>query len=180
MDKKGSMIYEPAEDSFLLQKHIKTYIKPGMSVLDMGTGSGILAQEAKKYTKNVIAVDINPEAVEHVKKQLSAIVSDLFQNVKGKFDLIIFNPPYLPEDPEEPQDSKQITSGGKQGYELLEKFFQEAKSHLNKDGKILFLYSSLTGDVETIPQKQGFIFSILERQKIFFEELVVALAEVQH
>ena len=66
------MIYEPAEDSFLLQKYVKKYAKG--KVLDMGTGSGIQAEAAK----DVLAVDVNPECVEYVKKKgIRAIVSNL-------------------------------------------------------------------------------------------------------
>ena len=54
------MIYEPSEDSHLIKKYIKGYSK-NKKVLDVGTGSGILAKEALKYTKNVIASDINKE-----------------------------------------------------------------------------------------------------------------------
>ncbi len=62
------MIYDPREDSFLLQKQIKNYAK-GL-VLDMGTGSGILAEEAAKYAEKVIAADVNPEVIEYCKKNI--------------------------------------------------------------------------------------------------------------
>ena len=44
------MIYDPAEDSFLILKHIKDFAHD-KKVLDLGTGSGVLAREASKYTK---------------------------------------------------------------------------------------------------------------------------------
>lgn len=168
------MIYEPREDSFLLQKYVKKYAKG--KVLDMGTGSGIQAETALKNTKEVLAVDINQECVDFVKKKgINCIQSDLFQNIKGKFDLIIFNPPYLPEDKREPEDSKLMTTGGKKGYEILEKFLKETKNYLEENGRILTIISTLTGDVENLFNKEGYKFRLLETQKLFFEELKVYL-----
>lgn len=169
------MIYEAREDSFLLMKHIKNYAKG--EILDIGTGSGILAKEASKYG-NVLAVDIDQDALDLVKKLgIRTKKSDLFSNVKESFDLIIFNPPYLPEDQEEDEDSKKITTGGKKGHELIERFFSQVRKHLNKNGKILIIFSSLTGDVFKIMEKYGFEFRILEKEKLFFEELYVCLCK---
>nr|MBI4156338.1 DUF2431 domain-containing protein [Candidatus Woesearchaeota archaeon] len=168
-------MYEAREDSFLLMKHIKNYAKG--EILDIGTGSGILAKEASKYG-NVLAVDIDQDALDLVKKLgIRTKKSDLFSNVKESFDLIIFNPPYLPEDQEEDEDSKKITTGGKKGHELIERFFSQVRKHLNKNGKILIIFSSLTGDVFKIMEKYGFEFRILEKEKLFFEELYVCLCK---
>ena len=166
------MIYEPDEDSYLLKKQVRKLAKG--KVLDMGTGSGILALAAKENSKDVTAVDINKEAVELAKKNgLKTIQSDLFDKVKDKFDTIIFNPPYLPEDEAEDKESKTITTGGKQGHELIERFLKEAKSHLNKSGAILILFSSLSGDILKIFKECKYNYRLLDSKKIFFEELYV-------
>lgn len=170
------MIYEPAEDSFLLQKYVKKYANG--KVLDMGTGSGIQAITALEKTKDILAVDIDPESVKLLKeKGLKSEVSDLFSNVKGKFDLIIFNPPYLPRDEREPEDSASTTTGGKKGYEIIERFLQHAKKFLKEEGKILLVCSSLTGDVEKLFKKYGYKFKKLEEKKEFFEKLFVYLLD---
>ena len=159
------MIYEPAEDSYLLEKWVKDLVSG--KVLDMGTGSGIQALAAKG---EVLAVDVNPEAVAFVKsKGIEAIQSDLFENVEGKFDWIIFNPPYLPEDEREPEDSKLITTGGKEGHEVLSKFLLEAKKYLN--GKILLVISNLTGNPKEL--FKDYEWKLLESEKVFFERLSV-------
>jgi release factor glutamine methyltransferase len=166
------MMYEPAEDSYLLSKHVRKVVSG--KVLDMGTGSGIQAMAALERTEDVKAVDINPEAVAYAKKKgIDAFVSDLFENVEGKFDWIIFNPPYLPEDPDEPEDSKLATTGGKEGGEILKKFLVEAKKHLTGTGKILVLVSSLTGKPEEL--FEGYRFECLETEDIFMEKLSVYL-----
>lgn len=166
-------IYEPREDSELLQKYVKKLAR-GM-VLDMGTGSGIQAETAAKKSgiQKVIAADINPKAKKQVKnKKIRFIASDLFSKIpKTKFDTIIFNPPYLPEDPgiEDP-----ALYGGKNGYEILEQFLSQAPDYLKKDGFILIIFSSLTDkkQVDRIIEKNLLEAKLLETQKLpVFEEI---------
>ena len=124
------MIYQPAEDSYLLsnvlEKQIPELLKsnPELKVLEIGSGSGVQLQKLKELgVKNISACDINPEAVKHCKKLgFHCKESDLFSNIKEKFDLIIFNPPYLPRNPDEPEDSQTATTGGKTGAEIINKF----------------------------------------------------------
>jgi len=172
-------IYEPREDSFLLKKQVKRFAKG--NVLDMGTGSGIQAKEAAKKADKVVAVDINRKAIEHCKKnikdkKIKFKVSDLFSNVRGRFDLIIFNPPYLPNNP---KSEDLALDGGKKGYELIERFLKNARKHLEIKGKMLLVFSSLTGKkkVKEIVKKEGFRFRELSKKKLFFEELYVYLVE---
>ena len=95
-------------------------------------------------------------------------------DIKGKFDLIIFNPPYLPEDIK----MKDLTAdGGKKGYEAIERFLNNASNYLKKDGIILIVFSSLTkkGKVDEFIKNNLLEFELLEKQHIFFEELYVYL-----
>ena len=87
-------IYEPREDSTLLEKYVRQYAKG--SVLDIGTGSGIQAITAA-YNKNVssvLATDIQQSVIELcnkniINKKIKFIVSDLFKNLKyKKFDTL--------------------------------------------------------------------------------------------
>ncbi len=164
------MIYEPREDSFLLEKYVKKLVSG--KVLDVGTGSGIQALAALQNTKEVLAVDISEEVVEFCKKKsINCIQSDLFENVEGKFDWIIFNPPYLPEDSREPEDSKLATTGGKKGDEILKRFLVDAKEYLEEKGKILVLISSLTGKAEEL--FKDYSWKLLERENLFMENIEV-------
>jgi len=167
-------IYKPAEDSFLFQDFLDKYLSKNKvsSHLDIGTGSGILVKTSSKFLKNenILATDINKNAVEELKKQgFNAIHSNLFKNIKGKFDLITFNAPYLPEDRREPRDSQISTTGGKRGDEVAVKFLKQTRSHLNKGGKIFLLISSLT----PIGKINEFNPKTVARKKLFQEELFI-------
>ncbi len=178
-------IYQPAEDSYLLAKTLKNHFKnktKSISILDLGSGSGIQAQTCKKLGfNNILTTDINPEAVKHLKKQnFNTIKSNLFSdmdksNKQQKFDLIIFNPPYLPQDKREPKDSQINTTAGKQGYEIIIKFLKQVKTHLNKQGIILLLFSSLSQPKIIINKAKELKYKIrlLASQKLDFEELYV-------
>lgn len=170
------MIYEPAEDSFLIANCIKKYCK-NKKVLDIGTGSGILAETAlENNAKEVVALDINKEAVRLLRKKgINAIKSDLFENVKEKFDLIVFNPPYLPKDNMEDAESALATAGGRKGDEILIRFFSGVGRYLNNNGIILFLISSFTPRkkiIETI-RKNGLKKVKIGEKKLFMERLEV-------
>ena len=171
------MIYEPREDSLLLQKYVAQYAKG--SVLDMGTGSGIQAETALQKTNDVLAADIDKEVISHIKKKnISVVHSDLFSKIqKKKFDLIIFNPPYLPADKREKFEDSVALTGGKYGYEILERFFSQAKLYLKDEGKVLIVFSTITGDIEFILNKYGYSFKKLDEQSFFFERIFVYLVE---
>jgi release factor glutamine methyltransferase len=170
-------IYEPREDSYLLQKNLQQVEN---RVLDLGTGSGIQALTLLKNpnVREVIAVDINPDAVAKLKqvikdkRKIKVLHSNLFEKVSGQFNYILFNPPYLPQD-------KGITDpslyGGKNGWELSERFFSEVSKYLMPDGKILFLFSSLTNKtkINEILKNHLLTFTQIDQQKLAFEELFV-------
>ena len=170
------MIYNPREDSYLLEKEAGKYAR-GKKVLDMGSGSGILAERAlKSGAKEVLAVDIDSESLKILKKKgINAIKSDLFENVKGKFDLIVFNPPYLPNDDLEDTESKKATTGGKKGDEIILRFLRDADKYLEKNGIILLLISSLTPQNKILKQvnKNGMKKRVIAEDKLFFEKLEV-------
>ena len=120
--------------------------------------------------ENILGGDINADAVEHCKGLgFECVKSDLFENVEGKFDVIIFNPPYLPEDEREPEDSKTATTGGREGGEIINRFLEEARNYLKKDGRIYLITSSLTYGVDW----KGWKKKKVGEKKMFMEELVV-------
>jgi release factor glutamine methyltransferase len=120
------VIYEPKEDSFLLQKYVKKFASE-KSVLDMGTGSGIQAEAAMDaMAEHVLAVDIDVKSVDKLStRDYEVRRSDLFSRVDEKFDLIIFNPPYLPQNPDEDSESARATTGGVKGDEIMLDFLNQ-------------------------------------------------------
>jgi release factor glutamine methyltransferase len=169
-------IYEPEEDSYLLQEILKEKIKlkdfKNKKILDMGSGSGIQTKTLVGLgilPENITLVDINRDVTKFLKRDFpnsKTIHSNLFSKIKGKFDLIVFNPPYLPDDK---FDKKPDTSGGKNGSEITNKFLSQAKKHLTKSGVIFLLTSSLTKGINF----KGYNKKLLKKKKLFFEELYV-------
>lgn len=169
-------IYPASEDSLFLAEFVKREIeeKDCTRVLDMGSGSGIQAETAINAgiaEKDLTLIDINKKAVSHLKLKLphsKIILSDLFSKIprNSKFDLIIFNPPYLPDNK---FDKMQDTSGGKLGSEIINEFLMQAKSYLSENGRILLLTSSLTKGINW----QDYSKELLGKKRIFFEELYV-------
>ena len=175
-------MYQPAEDSELMAEFLPLVIRKenSQTFLDMGCGSGIqsvAAIEAGIKKDNILAVDIDVEALEETGKLgVQTRKSDLFENVQERFDLIAFNPPYLPEDK---HDKSAETTGGKHGWEIIEKFLQQAREHLTERGKILLLFSSLTDKekVDSCIEEAGFESKVLAVQKHFQEELYLVFLE---
>ena len=170
------MIYLPAEDSYLLEEQVKKYAK-NKKVLDIGSGSGILTEAALKAgASSVLASDINEGVIKLLKsKSIPAIKSNLFDKIKEKFDLIIFNPPYLPQDKKEDKESAKATTGGKRGDEIILKFLKQAKSHLNKNGIMLIILSSLTPKERILSLLNSLKLKkqIIAEKKLFMEALEV-------
>jgi release factor glutamine methyltransferase len=172
-------VYEPAEDSELLAEVLEQNISPRMSVLDMGSGCGLLGIIAAAAGCDVCAVDINPKAVEIAKcnallnnVEMKCIVSDLFEKVPDKFDIIVFNPPYLP-DKDDVLGSEMWSNNGTIG-----RFIRQAKEHLNPGGMILLLTSSLTPTSAVVEEfgKIGLDATIMARRKVPWETLSVVCA----
>ncbi len=131
------------------------YINKESKVLDLCSGSGYIALAIKKMTQaEVSASDISLEAIEQIKinknknkLNIEIIQSDLFENINDKFDVIISNPPYIP-------NNKLITNsvinhephlalfGGEDGNNFYRRIIEEYNNHLNPGGIILFEISN--------------------------------------
>ena len=168
-------VYDPAEDSYLFAENLR--VKRGEKVLDMGTGSGILAIIAAKQGADVTAVDINPRAIECARRKaqksgvkIGFLESDLFENIKGKFDLITFNPPYVPTEPEELKNIESTAwDGGEQGRKVIICFLKSAPKFLKPGGRILLMVSSLNDILNDL--RRGFETKIVAEKPLFFERL---------
>ena len=125
-------------------------IYKGKTVLDMGCGTGLMGIVMGIYKKKKVTYsDIEPLAIinteSNVKKfnltsQSSVMTSDLFQNIKGRFDVIVFNHPFFGDTYKKYSDYEEITNGI-----LLKKFLIDAMNHLKSKGKIIMPYYHLAG-----------------------------------
>jgi release factor glutamine methyltransferase len=169
-------VYAPAEDTFLMLSALEVH--PGQKVLEMGCGSGLISLYLAKAGAMVTAVDVDPFARKNTEENarlnglpLEVIQSDLFQHVTGRYDLVVFNPPYLRGTAEGQEDL--CWAGGEKGSELTERFLARVKDHLKEKGRVLVLFSS---DVHTDDLKRlllGWKVKVLASKRLFFEELSV-------
>jgi release factor glutamine methyltransferase len=182
-------VYEPAEDSFLFAENL--HVKTGSLVLDLGTGSGILAVRAAQTAQKVLAVDINPFAIRcakenarlnEVRSKIDFIQGDLFSALKksAEFDLVMFNAPYLPSEAGEEVSWIECSwAGGVSGRQVVDRFISQVSVYLKPQGMVLLMQSTLTGVEETIYtfKTQGLTASVIAKQKLpFFETLTLIAA----
>jgi release factor glutamine methyltransferase len=185
-------VYEPAEDSFLFAENLE--VEPGERVLDIGTGSGILAILAATSAESVVGVDINPHAIRYAKKnarinnlqdKIFFVQGDLFGwlNPKTLFDVILFNAPYLPvENCSQNSWIERAWSGGSVGRQVIDRFVSEASNHLKPTGRVLLTQSTLASVSETVHRfrKCNFETRILAHCSLpFFETLVLMEARFE-
>ncbi len=188
--------YPPHEDSFLMTEYLGNIVI-GKKVLDMGCGSGIQGIISKKYGSNYITfADIDRDALviskynytynfvdssvtlnslkEYTLENAEFILTDLFRNINKKYDLILFNPPYLPAAGDEDEKSKLWTAGGKTGNEIIDNFLSDAYKYLNNNGCILLLVSSLSNPPYILSKySKLYKFKVVKKLKLFFEELIL-------
>ncbi|MFZ3148560.1 MAG: HemK2/MTQ2 family protein methyltransferase [Methanothrix sp.] len=171
-------VYQPAEDTYLLLEAALSEARPADSVLEIGCGSGFISQELALRAKRLLATDINPHAVRAAKARGNEVVrADLFRGIKGKFDLILFNAPYLPTQPEERtgQWIDYALDGGENGRQTVDRFIVDLAWHLRPGGRALLLISSLTGlaKVQEMAASAGLTAEVVADEGCFFERLYV-------
>lgn len=174
-----SKVYSPSDDSFLLADNIQ--IKNAERVLDMGTGCGIQGIIASKMGGTVTSSDISKEALKCAKRNaglngahINFVESDLFENITGKFDLIMFNPPYLPSEPLDYDDELKISwDGGDTGMKTTDRFVERFKDHLSENGRVLLIQSSLSMHDTSIFERCHMSWKLIGEKSLFFERLYI-------
>ena len=177
-------MYEPQEDSIMLSEALKEHLqkKRAKTCLDMGTGTGVQGLAMSNFCDKVICTDINKEAVTYAynlfKKdsKYKVIESDLFKNLESfqkKFDVIAFNPPYLPKENFEDEDL-ELTSGT-EGMDTTIRFVTEGKKYLNKNGRLFFVVSSLSNTelLHKVLKQQGYKHKVVKQKHFFFEDVMI-------
>ena len=173
-------VYSPEADTLMLLDAASAEARPGDRVLEVGTGSGLIAAEMARIARiaRVVATDINPHAVLCAGRAgVEVVRTDLFAGIRGPFDLVLFNPPYLPTQPEERVDDwlEYALDGGKSGRAVIERFARSVGDVLAPEGRLLLLISSLTGldEVQELFAGQGYSAGIALQQDVEDEVLYV-------
>ena len=170
-------VYNPSDDSYLLLEVVD--VLPGQRFLDMGSGTGILGIHAARQGAKVTASDINPHAVECTRQNalknnasIGVIRGDLFEGIKDDFDVIAFNPPYLPGKAASTSWIEKAWSGGEDGGEIAVRFLAEAWRHLAPGGSVYLILSSLGGLTSVLKSaKERYEAEMLAEKRMFFESI---------
>ena len=163
----------PRADTETLVEVVLKELHDGMRVLDMCTGSGCILLSLLKFSNDCegVGVDISEKALEVAKSNSEAlninatfIQSDLFENVEGKFDILVSNPPYIrtceieelmPEVRD--HDPFIALNGHETGVFFYEKIVAEASKFLNRGGLLAFEIGCDQGkEVSDIMSRGGF------------------------
>ncbi len=204
-------IYPPSEDTYLIIDYFKRKLSKThfdginlskiKNVLDLGTGTGIIAiflqlaiLQKINFIANIVASDIlgeaiicakKNEALNKIQKKIRFIRSDIFnsfpENLRNAFNIMIFNPPYLPSSHLINNDNRKNIDlswdGGFTGFEVLLNFLKKAKDYLNLENQYYIYFVSSSRTNLTILYKQienlGFKNEIVDRKHVFFEDLVL-------
>ncbi|HDR73416.1 MAG TPA: methylase [Methanoculleus sp.] len=170
-------VYSPEQDTYLLLEAVLHELSCADRVLEVGCGSGEIAARIAEIAP-VIATDINPHAViAAAMRGVEVVRTDLYAGICGEFDLVLFNPPYLPTCEEDRLNDwlEYALDGGESGREVIARFIAGVDRVLAPRGRILLLASSLTGleEVQHIFAGHGFLVFIVAARQVEDETLYV-------
>lgn len=165
--------YSPADDTLFFANHIQN--EKGHSALDIGTGSGYLANVLLPNFEIVVATDISFDAAKKAHNLIqNCICCNSANPLAMKFDLVICNLPYLPSE----EIADPTVDGLDEGLVVPLQIIKSAKNVIKKDGKMIYLTSSLANYKKLLKETShlGFQTKILATKKLFFEELILVEA----
>lgn len=148
----------------------------GERVLDIGTGSGVNAILAATKGAKVLAVDINPRAVDAARAnaerngladRIEVRESDVFSGVEGRFDLIVFDPPFRWFRPR----SLFEAASTDEGYGAMTRFFREGRGYLSDVGRMLIFFgtSGDLGYLRNLMTEEGFSAEVIAHDELVRE-----------
>lgn len=148
-----SNVLIPQPDTEVLVEEVIDVLKKDSnkkSVLDLCTGSGAIGVSIAKYSESTVAMsDISNNALDIAKKnatnnevidKCNFVLSDMFENIEEKFDIIVSNPPYIKTkvinilDKEVQNEPHLALDGGEDGLDFYKIIAENAYKYLNKDG----------------------------------------------
>ncbi|HEX2066462.1 MAG TPA: HemK2/MTQ2 family protein methyltransferase [Candidatus Thermoplasmatota archaeon] len=177
-------VYRPAEDTFLLARAVHDHVRPGQAFLEVGCGAGLVSLVAARAGAAVTATDLNPHAVallRHNARQnglaVQAREGDLLAGAAGPFDVVAFNPPYLPTGPADyvPGPLNLAFDGGPDGNATVLRFAAQVAALQPPPATVLVVHSNLSDPrpLEDAMAAAGYRCAVLLREVHFFETLTV-------
>ena len=181
MDADPSQVYPVREDTLLLLAAALDEAGPSDRVLELGTGSGFVARHLAGKVALVVATDVNPHACRAASSPGVGVArTDLTAGIRGQFDLVLFNAPYLPTGPGERLDDwlEKALDGGESGREVIARLLPDLPRVLAPGGRLLLVISDLTGvdEVLGLLRDAGFRAGIVREERIEGERLMVIRA----
>ena len=173
-------VYEPSEDTELLLRVLREREPElrGLRALEVGPGSGVVARALADAGARVVAVDINPGAVAATRALgIEALRGDLAGAMRGPFDVVVFNAPYLPSSEEERVEGwlDHAFHGGEGGVEVSERFVRDLARLLAPGGRAYLVVSSRADldRLRSVVQAEGLSAAPAGAARFFFEEISV-------
>jgi release factor glutamine methyltransferase len=172
-------MYAPSEDTFLLADCIEHY--NGRRALEIGVGSGLLLTILAKNYAYVAGSDIDLKVLQHCRLQTPSekvllVCCDAGSAFgSGKFDLIVSNPPYLPNDDGDNSSLDPTIHGGPKGIETTIHFVKSALPLLAVDGKILIVISSFADSsaLDRLVVENNMHKKVVKEKRLFYETLSI-------
>ncbi|MDP8888344.1 MAG: methyltransferase [Thermoproteota archaeon] len=176
-------MYAPSDDTFLLADCIRQY--SGSRALEIGVGSGLLLDILEKNFTYVAGSDIDLQALQHCKQQKTTSSANILLVCCdagsafgiGKFDLIVSNPPYLPNDDNGSSNNilDPTVHGGPTGIETTAHFINSALPLLAGDGKLLIVISSFANysALDKVVLENNMHKKVVKEKRLFYETLSI-------
>lgn len=185
----------PRQDTEVLVENVLKILRPGMKILDMCTGSGCILISLLKMCQGVLGTgaDVSEEALKvaernNAKLRVEArlIQSDLFENVQGKYDVIVSNPPYIrtaviEELKEEVKchDPFIALDGKEDGLYFYREIVDKSRAFLNSGGKLYFEIGHDQGeDVKRLMEDAGFVDIIVKKDLAGLDRVVFGMYNI--
>jgi len=171
-------MYSPSIDSILLARSLENY--NGNRALEIGIGSGIILRVLCKNFNIVAGTDISFATIQQCKtmtpsKAMIVCCDAASAFCNRLFDLIVFNPPYLPNKEHANKDKDCTIDGGPTGIEVTLHFLESALPTLDEKGRLLIIVSSLAdlSKLDYLVSTSNLRRRIVNKSELFFEELSV-------
>lgn len=174
-------VYPPSEDSELLLEAALQEVSVEDDVLEVGVGSGFVSSQLLGKCRSLVGTDISPPALNVASKKGVDVVRTQFAwGIKKKFSIILFNPPYLELEEREKEETggkgedwmRKAIDGGKHGMEITSRFLSEVEDVMTSEGRIILIITSNNFPyIEEEMDNRGFVYEILLKKRVFFEEL---------